>query len=511
MNSDLLKGRLKTFEKKQIVLSLLGLLILLGLSIVFNYLRLSGQALQTAKFISRLTQIENFREVGITLQEARLDHFTTIKYVSSDPQKSFTLPEISDLLPDHSFWKSVSHDQIVIPVKTVYSSEDKIIFEFSRFNDMGWALLIWLVLNLVSIPQTRFMKRKIVEGFNESLRIETELATAEVARKVRHNIRTPLTALIRLSAREVRSETDFDLLKNVINQIKNLISELDNTKKSKEQESQFFSLLSVAMKEVRVVTPTSINLTTEVDDSLASANGEFEQHELRSIISNLATNAFEASLSNGNIRISARDYGDRVLIDIVDDGKGIPTEIISKITEKGFSYDKPNGTGIGLYHAKMNIESWGGNLFVKSLEGNGTTVTMSIPITVRAPWYVPRIKLQTHDTVLIVDDQISVHKLWKERLLEAGFSSEIHCYSTIALAGDFLQESGRQNLVVFADYDLGTSQNGLDFLKHIPPQSRRYLVTGHFDDSTIQAQCESQSVFLIPKTTLTDIPIVVLN
>jgi signal transduction histidine kinase len=511
MNSELLKGRLKAFEKKQIVLSLLGLLILLGLSIVFNYLRLSGQAIQTAKFISRLTQIENFREVGITLQEARLDHFTTIKYVSSDPQKSFTLPEISELLPDHSFWKSVSHDQIVIPIKTVYSNDDKIIFEFSRFNDLGWALFIWLVLNLVSIPQTRFMKRRIVEGFNESLRIETELATAEVARKVRHNIRTPLTALIRLSAREVRSDSDYDLLKDVINQIKNLISELDNTKKNAEQGAHFYSLLSVAMKEVRIVAPSNIDLITEVDDSLASASGEFQEYELRSIISNLATNAFEASKPNGTVKISAKDYGDRVLIDIVDNGKGIPKEIISKVTEKGFSYEKSNGTGLGLYHAKVNIESWGGSLVVKSEKGHGTTVTLSIPITFRSPWYVPRIKLLPQDVVLILDDQVSVHSLWQERLFEAGFSSEIHFCSTIPQADDFLKKSDSHHLVIFADYDLGTNRNGLDFLDRVPLQSKKYLVTGHFDDLKIQERCENQKVFLIPKTTLTDVPIVVLR
>lgn len=78
-----------------------------------------------------------------------------------------------------------------------------------------------------------------------------------------------------------------------INQIKNLISELDNTKKNEEQGAHFYSLLSVAMKEVRIVAPSNVDLITEVDDSLASASGEFQEYELRSIISNLATNALQ--------------------------------------------------------------------------------------------------------------------------------------------------------------------------------------------------------------------------
>jgi signal transduction histidine kinase len=510
MNSTL-NEKLKNFEQKQLVASLLGLLILLFLSIVFNYMNLSGQAVQTAKFISRMIQVEDFREVGITLQEAKLDHFTTIKYISSDSRRSFTLPEISDLMPDHSFWKNISHDQMVVPVATITSSEDKIIFEFSRFNEIKWALLIWGILNLVSIPQTRFMKKKIVDSVDESLKIEAALARSDVAQKVRHNIRTPLSALIRLSGRESKSSSDDVLLSNVITQIKNLISDLDDKKKEAElSDGLFYPVLSDAMREVRLVAPSRLLVTTEVDDSLISATGQFVGHELRSIIANLTNNAFEATADGGRVDILAKDFGDRVLIDVKDNGKGVPQEILPHLTQKGFSYDKPTGTGLGLHHAKESLKCWDGSISITSRPGEGTTVQVMLPIRSREPWYVPRIRIRTHDTVLILDDQPTIHEVWKARLKESGLETSPFFFTAASDAHEFLKTSDTPNLVVFADYDLGSAKTGLDFLGALSFAKEKYLVTGHFDDKQIQSECKAQSVSLIPKTTLSDIPIAIV-
>lgn len=508
-----LKHRLKSFERKQLIASLLGLLILFCLSIVFNYIHLSGQATQTSKFISRMIQVEDFREVGITLQEARLDHFSTIRYISSDPRRSFTLPELADLMPDKSFWRRLTYDEVVVDIPTITTSRDKIIFEFSRLKEIGWAFLVWVVLNLVSIPQTRLMKKRIVEGFDESLRIETELARAEVARKLRHNIRTPLSALIRLSNRKGASEHNQELLSNVITHIKNLVSDLDEPNKKVASDNLFHPILNDAMREVRLVSPGRLIVTTQVDDSLISAHGDFIGHELRSILTNLATNAFEATPDGGRVDLVAQDFGDRVIIEVKDNGKGIPLDIQSKVTEKGFSFGKPTGTGLGLHHAKENIEAWNGSLRISSEVGLGTSIQVTLPIQSREPWYVPRIKLKNSDTVVVVDDQVTVHDIWRERLREAGFSGGPTCHETAGAALSFLSSrsdtsSGR--VIVFADYDLGTQKTGIDLLAEISPNTEKFLVTGHFDDPTVQMACKIRQIPLIPKTALSDIPIVVV-
>lgn len=499
-----LNVRLKNFEKRQIITSLLVLLIFLCLSIVFNFVQLNGQAIQTSKFISRMIQIEDFREVGITLQEAKLNHFTMIKYVSADARRSFTLPEVADLIPDHSFWKVFSHDQVVVST----SSGDKMIFEFSRFNDIKWAILFWILLNLVSIPQTRFMKRKIIDGFDESIKIERELARADIAQKLRHNIRTPLSALIRLSAREAEHGADNTLLSSVIVHIKNLISELDDPKQViKPASSSVYPVLTDALREVRIVSPARLIVTTDVEDSLISAACQIVGHELRSIIANLAMNAFEATPDGGRVDILVKDFGDRLLIEVKDTGKGIPQEILSRLTEKGFSFEKPSGTGLGLSHAKEHLEAWGGGLVIKSEVGVGTMVQATVPIFSRESWYVPRIKIRSHHIVVIIDDQPTIHEMWKERLFGARLSKAPEYFLNISTAKDFISKSAPGNLMIFADYDLGEKLTGLDFLKSLDFVKEKYLVTGHFDDQNIQHECTNQKISLIPKTTLSDIPI----
>ena len=66
---------------------------------------------------------------------------------------------------------------------------------------------------------------------------------------------------------------------------------------------------------------------------------------------------------------------------IEDSGKGIPTELLGKITSPGVTFGKHAGTGHGLYQAKTAIEKSGGRLLISSQEGKGTIITLDLPFT----------------------------------------------------------------------------------------------------------------------------------
>lgn len=59
------------------------------------------------------------------------------------------------------------------------------------------------------------------------------------------------------------------------------------------------------------------------------------------------------------------------------------------------------------------------------------------------------------------------------------------------------------------DYDLGTADTGLKWLQEIPQSATRCLVTGHFDNYEVQAACVSHGLYLIPKSQIAEMPIVV--
>jgi hypothetical protein len=71
--------------------------------------------------------------------------------------------------------------------------------------------------------------------------------------------------------------------------------------------------------------------------------------------------------------------------------------------------------------------------------------------------------------------------------------------------------SGDDVLLLF-DYDLGPGKlNGLELLAKFPLAAQKFLVTGHFDHADLRDQCERDGVFLIPKTQIDDLRVVVVD
>ena len=102
---------------------------------------------------------------------------------------------------------------------------------------------------------------------------------------------------------------------------------------------------------------------------------------LEQVFLNVIKNAMEAMGDGGNLLIIAKSIGDKVRITVEDDGCGIPKAHMDKIHESFFS-TKSSGTGLGLFISKKYIdEHIGSSLSVKSEEGKGTTVAISLPMS----------------------------------------------------------------------------------------------------------------------------------
>jgi signal transduction histidine kinase len=66
-------------------------------------------------------------------------------------------------------------------------------------------------------------------------------------------------------------------------------------------------------------------------------------------------------------------------IRIQDNGKGIPKERIANLGSRGNTFGKKSGSGLGLFHAKRTIESFGGKFDIESEEGHGTSIFITLP------------------------------------------------------------------------------------------------------------------------------------
>jgi signal transduction histidine kinase len=102
------------------------------------------------------------------------------------------------------------------------------------------------------------------------------------------------------------------------------------------------------------------------------------------VLTNLIDNALKYSNEGGVVNVTARVEGDFVCTSVEDHGIGMPGNVVSNLFHKFYrshrSRETVSGTGIGLYISKAIVESHGGKISVRSVEGEGSTFTFSLPI-----------------------------------------------------------------------------------------------------------------------------------
>lgn len=101
-------------------------------------------------------------------------------------------------------------------------------------------------------------------------------------------------------------------------------------------------------------------------------------------VSNLADNAIKYGKPGGRITVSGRIEGEECVIEVADDGPGIPAEHIPRLFERFYRVDKGRsrglgGTGLGLSIARHIVESQGGSIRVASRLGEGSRFTIRLP------------------------------------------------------------------------------------------------------------------------------------
>jgi len=509
---------IRRFEMKQIVVAGLGLLIAIGISIVVNTMHLNSVAEQATKFISRLVQVEDFREVGLTLEDTRLDGFSRIQFKSTRPGLNFTLPEAQDFKMPNGLLRYLTTERITLPTTDQLEADysDTLTFEYNRFRLVPYAILAWIALVIVSIPQTRYMKQKLIAQFEKDLAASRAETKADIAREVRHNLRTPLSALMRIPSRLTDTvKADRDLLTSSISHIRSIVSALDDGKSqtnSLDESQELYETLNNSLRAISLIVPKDIFFLIEIQDAVVSARIPHLPHEFRSLLGNIVNNAIDAIGGEiGRIKVMAKDLGHTVEIIVEDTGCGFSNENSSRIFDKGFS-SKATGSGIGLYHAKTWVEAWGGRITASS-EPKETKITISLPVADRPSWYVPRLKFSKSDRLVILDDQLSAHSLWEFRLIEADILEQAEFAKSAEEVEKLIRipNGAPERTHYLFDYDIQSKISGLDILDSLPKNSRRYLVTGHFDQASIRERCETSGVLLLPKGELPDIPIVVVG
>jgi two-component system nitrogen regulation sensor histidine kinase NtrY len=231
-----------------------------------------------------------------------------------------------------------------------------------------------------------------LEDITQIQKVQRMEAWREVARRIAHEIKNPLTP-IQLSAERLRKryakmlEGDGGILDKCTGTIIQQVEELKNLV---NEFSQFARLPSarLASQDLNEIVKEALFLFKEGHNEIQfQFRGgmlpplELDREQIKRVLINLLDNAVAAVDGAGEIKLSTHYDRSRgmVTLEVADDGSGLAPEIRSKIFEPYFS-TKENGTGLGLTIVSQIIEDHHGYIRAFPNEPKGTRLCIELPV-----------------------------------------------------------------------------------------------------------------------------------
>ncbi|MBI2839150.1 MAG: HAMP domain-containing protein [Acidobacteria bacterium] len=244
--------------------------------------------------------------------------------------------------------------------------------------------------------------RLLVDSFNkmaqdlktyqdETIKASRLKVLAEMARRVAHEIKNPLTP-IRLSVEHVRKvyedgSPDFPQIFDHC--LDNILREVEILRKLSQDFGLFSRTEEPRWEQVdlqalitEITDPYSVGLEGDIEMSThwepVRTNYLLDREKTRRALSNILLNAVQAT-RKGRIEWRIAEHEGHVAIALSDTGCGIPPDVMSKLFQPYFS-TKDRGTGLGLAITRKDIEDQGGSLTIESSGARGTMVVVKLPV-----------------------------------------------------------------------------------------------------------------------------------
>jgi two-component system, sporulation sensor kinase A len=218
---------------------------------------------------------------------------------------------------------------------------------------------------------------------NKLIQTEKLAALGEITAGIIHEIRNPLTSikgffqLMKAGTLDIKQY--FSILSSEIDRIESMAGNVLSFAKpvKKMEEQNIVSILNDVHMLMNVyASQKEINLKWNPPEHEVCILGE--EAQLKQVFVNLIKNAIEATDQGGEVKIHIKQTSTTNQIKIIDNGRGIPKDKISKIG-KPFFTTKEKGTGLGLMITYRIIEHHNGDIVVDSEEGKGTTFSVQFP------------------------------------------------------------------------------------------------------------------------------------
>jgi two-component system OmpR family sensor kinase/two-component system sensor histidine kinase BaeS len=235
--------------------------------------------------------------------------------------------------------------------------------------------------------------RRLSRAFNAmATRLErNEQDRRRLLADVTHELRTPLTiaqgqleglldgVYPRDDAHLTVALDETRVMARLIEDLRTLtLSEAGSLKLERESVDPSELIADVAAAFAAQAANADVRLSVDVAPELPTLDAD--PTRLREVLSNLIANALRYTPTDGEIRLRAACAEEAVCLIVSDSGRGIAAADLPRIFDRFYKGADSRGTGLGLAIAKSLVEAHGGTITAESAPGQGTTITVRLPL-----------------------------------------------------------------------------------------------------------------------------------
>lgn len=384
-----------------------------------------------------------------------------------------------------------------------------------------------LIGTSLEITSQKEAERLRLETARQQVIIDESEKFKKEAHQVAHDIRSPLsTILMTLKVCQALPEPQRIALRDAATRINDIANHLigrfqqEDHNISPNEEQREAILVSSALLEILTEKKYQYqNRVLALHHNFSSA-GNFAWINIKPVafkrmMSNLINNAVDGfDKKSGQVLVNLDTIGEQIRIVIKDNGRGMPPELVHKIRSKiPVSEGKSDGHGIGMTQIHDTLDDNEGQMDIESIVGLGTQIILTFPRVAAQHWIADVIDLFDDDTVIVLDDDVSIHTAWDLR-----FNVLLTAYPGVKLIHhdqgqdtiDFfsaLTPEQQEKVFLLSDYELlHQDMNGLNVIANVKA-ARSVLVTSYYGHLAIQQEAKKTGTRILPKQLAAEVPI----
>jgi len=347
------------------------------------------------ELLAEKTKIEGIiysSEDGIILT----DEYGHVQLINPKAKTMLELGEEGEELGGRPVWSFVKQDKLAIAIRECVEGDSPKTIREVNLSAEGVRRYYSISVSLINAPEGSGTNYWFVMQIrNITAEKELDQLKDDFLQSLTHDLRSPMTAVrgyLQVLGEEMAGPLNDEqkkmirIMENASTKLLHIVSNLLDSAKMSAGKLR----LNIMECQLRQVLPNTVeifateagkkNITLTLDLPDVMGPIKLDPQLLERVVTNLIGNALKFTPDGGFITVKFIELSDRIQGQVIDTGNGIPPEFLNRIFKKfEQASGTRGGTGLGLAICKYVIDAHYGEISVRSKQGEGTTITFSIP------------------------------------------------------------------------------------------------------------------------------------